>query len=33
MAALGVSTLGVHDANGTLRGQVQAVDLLEARHA
>ncbi len=33
MAALGVSTLGVHDANGTLLGQVHAVDLLEARHA
>ena len=32
MAALGVSTLGVADASGTLLGQVRAADLLEARH-
>jgi osmoprotectant transport system ATP-binding protein len=32
MAALGVSVLGVHDAHGTVLGQVQAADLLEARY-
>ena len=32
MAALGVSVLGVRRADGTLLGQVQAADLLEARH-
>jgi osmoprotectant transport system ATP-binding protein len=32
MAALGVSVLGVLDADGTMLGQVQAADLLEARH-
>jgi osmoprotectant transport system ATP-binding protein len=32
MAALGVSTLGVADASGTLLGQVRVADLLEARH-
>ncbi|WP_293660412.1 ABC transporter ATP-binding protein [Rhodoferax sp. OV413] len=32
MAAMGVSTLGVVDATGTLVGQVQAADLLDARH-
>jgi osmoprotectant transport system ATP-binding protein len=32
MAALGVSVLGVRHADGSLLGQVQAADLLEARH-
>ncbi|WP_296507452.1 ABC transporter ATP-binding protein [Rhodoferax sp.] len=32
MAALGVSVLGVCDAEGSLLGQVRAADLLEARH-